>query len=102
MPNLTFDLSRLALILWSGMLVIAGSIWILSSQVRRLADLLEAQKKETTTGEDSDLRVRVARSTTPAPAILRRGASPGPRRASRTVAASFRGPAPGIAAHRAS
>jgi hypothetical protein len=101
MQNLTIDLSRLALILWSGMLVIAGSIWILSSQVRRLADLLEAQKAATTEAAP-DLRMRVARGTSPTQAIPRRGAAVGTRRVSRTVAASFRGPAHGIAAHRAS
>ena len=35
------NLTSLAVILWSGMLVIAGSIWVLSSQVRKMADLLE-------------------------------------------------------------
>jgi hypothetical protein len=44
--NLTHSLSNLALILWSGMLIIAGSIWVLSSQVRRLTDLLERRSKE--------------------------------------------------------
>ncbi|HWE37311.1 MAG TPA: hypothetical protein VG406_12155 [Isosphaeraceae bacterium] len=47
--NLTHSLSNLALILWSGMLIIAGSVWVLSSQVRRLTDLLERRSKEEST-----------------------------------------------------
>src|SRR4051794_10584232 len=43
--NLHISLTSLAVILWSGMLIIAGSIWILSSQVRKLVDLLEEQGK---------------------------------------------------------
>ena len=46
MLNFNINLTSLAVILWSGMLVIAGSIWVLSSQVRKLADLIEqAQAK---------------------------------------------------------
>ncbi len=45
MPPITINLTSLAVILWSGMLVIAGSIWILASQVRKLADLVEEQGK---------------------------------------------------------
>ena len=43
--NFNVSLTSLALVLWSGMLVIAGSIWILSSQVRKLADLMEQQAR---------------------------------------------------------
>lgn len=52
---LTVNLTSLAAILWSGMLIIAGSIWVLSSQVRRLSDLLEQQ------GNASDREVGTAR-----------------------------------------
>ncbi len=45
MLNLHISLTSLAAILWSGMIVIAGSIWVLSSQVRKLSDLLEEQAK---------------------------------------------------------
>src|SRR3954467_10196572 len=41
MLNFNINLTSLAIILWSGMLVIAGSIWVLSSQVRKLADIME-------------------------------------------------------------
>ena len=43
--NLNISLTSLAVVLWSGMLIIAGSIWVLSSQVRKLVDLLEEQGK---------------------------------------------------------
>jgi hypothetical protein len=45
--NVTFNISltSLALVLWSGMIIIAGSIWILSSQVRKLADIMEQQAR---------------------------------------------------------
>lgn len=39
--KLNIDLSSLAAILWCGMVIIAGSIWVLASQVRKVADLLE-------------------------------------------------------------
>ena len=39
------NLTSLAVILWSGMLIISGSIWVLSSQVRRLVDHMEEQSK---------------------------------------------------------
>jgi DNA-binding GntR family transcriptional regulator len=41
----TVSLTSLAAILWSGMLIISGSIWVLSSQVRRLVDHMEEQSK---------------------------------------------------------
>ncbi|HEV3166755.1 MAG TPA: hypothetical protein VGZ22_22200 [Isosphaeraceae bacterium] len=43
--KLNIDLSTLALILWAGMLIISGSIWVLCSQVRRLADILDERAK---------------------------------------------------------
>jgi hypothetical protein len=45
MLNFNINLTSLAIILWSGMLVIAGSIWVLSSQVRKLADIMEDQSR---------------------------------------------------------
>jgi hypothetical protein len=90
MPNLTVDLCKLALILWSGMLIISGSIWILTSQVRRLGDLLEERARTTAAGEP---QVRAARaySSTPHPtATARRHAVS--TRVTRTVATGFRGP----------
>jgi hypothetical protein len=41
--NFTVNLTSLAVILWSGMLIIAGSVWVLSSQVRLLADIVASQ-----------------------------------------------------------
>jgi hypothetical protein len=41
MVNFNFNLTSMAVILWSGMLIISGSIWVLASQVRKLADLYE-------------------------------------------------------------
>jgi hypothetical protein len=45
MLHFNISLTSLAVVLWSGMLIIAGSIWVLSSQVRKLVDLLEQQGK---------------------------------------------------------
>lgn len=45
MLNLNISLTSLAAILWLGMMIIAGSIWVLSSQVRKLSDLLEERAK---------------------------------------------------------
>ena len=45
MLNFNISLTSLAVVLWSGMLIISGSIWVLSSQVRKLVDLLERQGK---------------------------------------------------------
>jgi hypothetical protein len=41
MLQFNINLTTLAVVLWSGMLIIAGSIWILASQVRKVADLLD-------------------------------------------------------------
>lgn len=45
MLSFNINLTSLAVILWSGMLIIAGSIWVLSSQVRKLADVVEEQAR---------------------------------------------------------
>ena len=50
MLQFNISLTSLAVVLWSGMLIIAGSIWVLSSQVRKLADLLEQQGKDGMSG----------------------------------------------------
>jgi hypothetical protein len=44
--NFNVNLTGLAFILWSGMLIISGSIWVLSSQVRKLADLYEERESQ--------------------------------------------------------
>jgi hypothetical protein len=41
MVQVQVSLTTLAAILWCGMLVIAGSIWVLASQVRRVADVID-------------------------------------------------------------
>ena len=43
--HFNINLTSLAVILWSGMLIISGSIWVLSSQVRRLVDHMEEQAR---------------------------------------------------------
>src|SRR5258708_7409692 len=71
MLNFNINLTSLAIILWSGMLVIAGSIWVLSSQVRKLADIMEDQSRITSRLEgsiDGALVTSTAR-------VARRGAS---------------------------
>jgi hypothetical protein len=40
MLQVNISLTTLAAILWLGMLIISGSIWILASQVRKVADVL--------------------------------------------------------------
>jgi hypothetical protein len=40
MLQLNVNLTTLAAILWLGMLIISGSIWVLASQVRKVADVL--------------------------------------------------------------
>jgi hypothetical protein len=49
------NLTSLAVILWSGMLIISGSIWVLTSQVRKLADLIEAQQARTGAAESEPM-----------------------------------------------
>ncbi len=49
------NLTSLAVILWAGMLIISGSIWVLTSQVRRLADVIEAQQARTGASESEPL-----------------------------------------------
>jgi hypothetical protein len=41
MLQLNVNLTTLAAILWLGMLIISGSIWVLASQVRKIADVLD-------------------------------------------------------------
>jgi hypothetical protein len=85
--HFNINLTSLAVILWSGMLVIAGSIWVLSSQVRKVADLIE-QHSERTVAEGR--LAGSARPGTPARrprAVVRRGAA-----ASRIVRAASRDP----------
>lgn len=41
MLHFNINLTSLAVILWSGMLIIAGSIWVLSSQVHKLSEHLD-------------------------------------------------------------
>jgi hypothetical protein len=64
--NLNISLTSLAVILWSGMLIIAGSIWVLSAQVRKLVDLLEEQ------GKDGARGARVVRNAPGSPPSLHR------------------------------
>lgn len=48
MLHFNINLTTLAVILWSGMLIIAGSIWVLASQVRKVADLLDQHSSRAT------------------------------------------------------
>ena len=40
---MTINLTSAAVILWSGMLIIAGAVLVLSSQVRHMVELLESR-----------------------------------------------------------
>ncbi|WP_435010307.1 hypothetical protein P12x_001560 [Tundrisphaera lichenicola] len=66
--HLHVNLNSLAAILWSGMLIIAGSIWVLSSQVRRLVDHMEEQAKA---GEASGRAIRKALNGSTPPVVRR-------------------------------
>ncbi len=68
MLNFNINLTSLAVILWAGMLVISGSIWVLSSQVRRLGDLMEQHGR-------ASLRASEAARKAPAPRASRRGST---------------------------
>lgn len=73
MLNFNINLTSLAIILWSGMLIIAGSIWVLSSQVRKLADILEEQAQRANLAEDRPAPpIRQARSYPPSLPARRR------------------------------
>ncbi len=96
MLNFNINLTSLAIILWSGMLIIAGSIWVLSSQVRKLADLLEDQGRASSSTQlvESSYEAKIAASTTVTTAsarIARRGASVSLRSGGRTSLVGARG-----------
>lgn len=93
MQNLTIDLTKLAFIVWSGMLIISGSIWILTSQIRRVGDILEERTKVTVAGEGRLRSTRADSTTFPAAVTSRRIVAPAPHRVTRTVAVGFRGAA---------
>ena len=67
MHGLTINLTSLAVILWSGLLIIAGSVLILSSQVRHLVELLESrpptEPARVVATQPQSPRPRVARQT---------------------------------------
>jgi hypothetical protein len=66
MLNFNINLTSLAVILWSGMLIIAGSIWVLSSQVRKLADILEEQAQRANLAENRpSASIRQTRPSSP-------------------------------------
>jgi len=56
--KLNIDLTSLALIIWSGMLIISGSVMVLSSQVRRLSDFLEKRAKSPALSRDDASQAR--------------------------------------------
>ncbi len=69
MIHLNISLTSLAAILWSGMLIIAGSIWVLSSQVRKLVDLLEER------GRAGDREAPAVRRAPGGPRVAARGSA---------------------------
>jgi hypothetical protein len=60
MLQFNINLTSLAVILWSGMLIIAGSVWVLSSQVRKVADLIEEHSNRTAQSARPAVAVRGA------------------------------------------
>ena len=91
MLNFNINLTSLAVILWSGMLIISGSIWVLSSQVRKLADLLEAQQARTGAPESDPLPALRVYTGTGRARVVRRGTSTPARRVVRSGADGSRG-----------
>lgn len=88
MHSLNFNMTSLAIILWSGMLIISGSIWVLYSQIGRLTDVIEAYARQgapanSETSVRSTRPARVARAT-------RRSTSAPSRRSLRVVSADSR------------
>jgi hypothetical protein len=68
MFKFNINLTSLAVIIWSGMLIISGSILILSSQVRKVADLMQEYRKPTAPAEfrqPDSTAVRIARRGSP-------------------------------------
>lgn len=61
MLQFNINLTSLAVILWSGMLIIAGSVLVLSSQVRKVADLMEEHSSRTAASTRSAESVHSAR-----------------------------------------
>jgi hypothetical protein len=86
MPNFDADLSRVALILWSGMLIIAGSIWILTAQVRRLGEVLEGRPRSPAAGAGATAPAPPGATITTARATTRHSAPLRTVRVARTVA----------------
>ena len=90
--HFNINLTSLAIILWSGMLIISGSIWVLCAQIGKLSDIIEAHARQghSVSPEASSRSVRPARV---ARATVRRSASGTSRRALRVVSADSRQPA---------
>jgi hypothetical protein len=99
MLNFNINLTSLAVILWSGMLIISGSIWVLSSQVRKLADILEdrSQTAEPVSASISETRLVATVATA---RVSRRGAPLRVRGAVRPAVAGARAQAQLIAPRR--
>jgi hypothetical protein len=92
MLNFNINLTSLAVILWSGMLIISGSIWVLSSQVRKLADILEDRSRVQEPLAEPAYDARLVATTTVL-RVARRGAPIRVRGSVRTAIASPRGQA---------
>ncbi|MDR3638268.1 MAG: hypothetical protein P4L84_30980 [Isosphaeraceae bacterium] len=73
MLHFHINLVSLAVILWSGMLIIAGSVWVLSSQVRKVADLIEQHSNRTATDTRLNESARPGASARVGRAMVRRG-----------------------------
>lgn len=91
MLNFNINLTSLAVILWSGMLIISGSIWVLSSQVRKVADLLEEHARGSARMPAPAGEIELAM---PAARVARRGATARVRSAGRAQLAPPRRPTP--------
>jgi hypothetical protein len=94
MLHLNINLTSLAAILWSGMLIISGSIWILSSQVRRLTDILESRAGPPPAEAPSARPLRASPSARLPRVAPRRGAALTDQRASRPGVPAARRPSP--------
>lgn len=73
MPPFSINLTSLAVVLWSGMLIVAGSVLVLSSQVRKVADLMEHHSNRTAADARLVESARPTAATRVPRAVARRG-----------------------------
>lgn len=87
--HFNINLTSLAIILWSGMLIISGSIWVLCAQVGKLSDIIEASARQGYSASP-EAPARTSRPARVARATVRRTTSAPSRRSLRVVTGESR------------